>query len=85
MKESRSVSTEVSAEISAAFWGVTATMGISKTTGYNWEITDSSTKSEANSFTVQVIVSPGKKVQIQEAVGVCGDSTVHTQMFRLQS
>eukprot|EP00092_Neocalanus_flemingeri_P084707 GFUD01106454.1.p1 GENE.GFUD01106454.1~~GFUD01106454.1.p1 ORF type:complete len:309 (-),score=24.12 GFUD01106454.1:698-1624(-) len=83
MTQSRSVSTTVSASISAAFWGVTATMGISGTTGYDWKTTDSTTKSETRSYTVSVEVPPKSTFTIEEVVGFCGGSTIHTQMFRI--
>lgn len=83
MKESRSVSATVSASIEASFWGVTATLGVSATTGYDWGKTDTETRSESKTFDVQVKVPPQVKMQIQEAVGTCGGSTIHTQMFRI--
>ena len=82
MKRSRSVSATVSASVSAAFWGITATLGVSDTTGHDWSKTDTTVKSESTSFTVQVDVPAGVKMSIEDAVGTCGGSKVHTKLFR---
>lgn len=83
MQNSQSVSKTVSAELEIAFWGNTAKLGVSSTTGFDWTKTDSTTKSETTSFTVEVEVPPGVKMSIQDAVGTCGGSKIHTQLFRI--
>ena len=78
-----SVSATVSAEIGASFFSAfRAKVGVSATTGFDWKTTDSETQSTSTAFNVKELVPAGKKIQIQEVVGTCGGSTVHTQMFR---
>jgi len=83
MTESMSVSATLSAEISAEFWGSTFTAGLELTTGYDWTKTDSETKSEAKTYSVEIMIPAGAKLLIQEVKGTCGGSTIHTQMFRV--
>ena len=83
MAQSKSVSTTVSVELEAKFWDIISSkLGVSQTTKYDWTKTDSETKSEMKSYSVEVIIPARTKVQIQEAVGTCGGSTIHTQLFR---
>merc|ERR1712119_49435 len=83
MQESKSIDASVSAGIEAEFWGITASMEVSVSTGFDWSQTDSDTKSEAKTYNVEIVVPAGTKLQIQEVVGLCGDSTIHTQMFKV--
>ena len=60
-----SVSATVSAEISASFFSAfSAKVGVSATTGFDWKTTDSETQSTSTTFTVELTVPAGKKIQI---------------------
>lgn len=84
--ESMSVGTSVEASYKESFFGVfEASMGVSMSTGYNWGSVDSTTKSDAKSYTIHMAVPAHEKVQIEAAVGNCGSSNVYTQLFRVIS
>merc|ERR1712211_75537 len=61
------------------------TLDISTTTGYNWSQKDSTTWEDKKTYTVSQDVPGGEKVQIQAAVGYCGQNMVETKMFRVIS
>merc|ERR1711936_809357 len=61
------------------------TLDISVTTGFNWSQKDSTTWSDQKTYTVSQEVPAGEKVQIQAAVGHCGQNMVETKMFKVVS
>jgi len=61
------------------------TLEVSVTTGFNWSEKDSTTWSDQKTYTVSQEVPAGEKVQIQAAVGYCGQNMVETKMFRVVS
>jgi hypothetical protein len=58
---------------------------ISATTGFDWSQKDSTTWSDQKTYTVSQEVPAGEKVEIQAAVGYCGNNMVETKMFRVVS
>jgi len=83
MSEGMSVDETVSAEMSEGFFDIFETkIGVSVTTGYNWNEVSSEAQSETREFWVQTDVPAGKTLQIQQAKGMCGGSEVNTEMFR---
>jgi len=58
---------------------------ITTTTGYNWSNKDTTTWSDQQTYEVSQTVPAGEKVQIQAAVGYCGQNMVETKMFRVVS
>eukprot|EP00091_Calanus_sinicus_P019745 TRINITY_DN5071_c0_g1_i3.p2 TRINITY_DN5071_c0_g1~~TRINITY_DN5071_c0_g1_i3.p2 ORF type:complete len:154 (-),score=23.82 TRINITY_DN5071_c0_g1_i3:114-575(-) len=84
--ESMSVGTSVEASFKESFFGVfESSIGYSASTGYNWGSVDSTTKSDAKSYTIHMAVPPHEKVQIEAAVGICGSNNVYTQLYRVIS
>lgn len=79
------VSATVSKAISASFFDIfSSTIGLSLTTDYDWTSTDTETRSETKTFKVDVDIPPGVRVSVEEAVGTCGGSSVHTLMYRIR-
>jgi len=58
---------------------------VSVSTGFDWSQKDSTTWSDQKTYTVSQSVPAGEKVQIQAAVGYCGQNMVETKMFRVIS
>ena len=78
-----SVSAGVEVSIKESFFGVfEESVGYSVNTGYDWGSVDSTTKSDAKSYKIELEIPPHEKAQIESAVGYCGSNNVHTQMFR---
>jgi len=83
MSEGMHIDDTVSAEMKAGFFDIfETTIGVSVTTGYNWNEVSTEAQSETREFWVQTDVPAGKLLQIQQAVGKCGGSDVNTEMFR---
>jgi len=83
MSESMSIDETISFEIKAAFYEIfEESLGTSVTTGYNWSEISSEAKSETQEFSVTTNVPGGRKIEIQQTKGVCGNSEVNTEMFR---
>ena len=61
-----------------------ATLGFSMTTGYDWGHTSSVTKSITEQFQVNAEAPAGMILTIEQAVGICGDTEVKTEMFRIR-
>lgn len=78
-----SVSVTWEAEVKASLFGQTASQGVSATTGYDWTSLDEEEKTTTRTYNVDVLVPAGLKVHIEEVLGTCGGSSVHTQMFRV--
>ncbi len=91
------IGTEWSAELLQGFYGhisVTETLkqsffklfevedSVEFSTGYNWQETSTSAKGELQSFKVETEIPAGKILKIEQAVGLCGDSAVKTEMFK---
>merc|ERR1719462_494232 len=64
---------------------VKCSLEITTTTGYNWSNKDTTTWSDQQTYEVSQTVPAGEKVQIQAAVGYCGQNMVETKMFRVVS
>ena len=78
-----SVSETVEESIKASFFGIfEANIGFSLSTGYDWGSVDSTTKSDAKSYQIELEILPHEKAQIEAAVGNCGSNEVHTQLYR---
>merc|ERR1711971_392782 len=60
-------------------------LDVSVSTGFDWSQKDSTTWSDQKTYTVSQDVPGGEKVQIQAAVGYCGQNMVETKMFRVIS
>merc|ERR1711915_1071441 len=83
MSEGMSIDETVSAEMSAGFFDIFETkLGVSVTTGYNWNEVSTEAQSETKEFSVQTDVPAGKSIQIQQTKGTCGGSDVNTERFR---
>merc|ERR1711860_44798 len=83
MSHSMSIDTSISTEMSVDFFRrFSATIGVSLSTGYNWESVSERTMSETETFIVSAHAPPGMVLVIEQAVGRCDDSTVNTEMFR---
>jgi len=83
MSEGMSIDATVSEEMSAGFFDIfEEKIGYSVTTGYNWNEVSTEAQSETKEFQVQTDVPAGESIQIQQAKGTCGGSTVYTEMFR---
>jgi len=83
MSEGMSIDETISEEMSEGFFGIfEAKIGVSVTTGYNWNEVSTEAQSETREFWVQTDVSAGKSIQIQQTKGTCGGSDVNTEMFR---
>jgi len=83
MSEGMSIDETVSAEMSAGFFDIfESKIGMSVTTGYNWNEVSTEAKSETKEFQVETNVPAGESIQIQQTKGTCGGSTVNTEMFR---
>jgi len=83
MSEGFSISSTVTAEMKASFWGIfEAGLSVSETTGYDWSTTSSEAQNEEQQFSVETDVPGGSVIQIQQTKGTCGDSNVKTEMFR---
>merc|ERR1711915_142792 len=83
MSEGFDISSSVTYEMKASFWGIfEETLGVSVTTGYDWSETSTQAQNEEKQFTVETQVPGGVAIQIQQAKGTCGDSDVKTEMFR---
>jgi len=61
------------------------TFTFSQSIGYDWSQKDSTTWEDKKTYTVSQDVPGGEKVQIQAAVGYCGQNMVETKMFRVIS
>jgi len=85
MSESKKVSDKVDAAITISFWRIVASLGYSHTTEYDWTNPSEVAKSESVTTTVKITVAPFKKLQLDQAVGTCGGTTVHTEMLRAVS
>jgi|ERR1712179_29760 len=83
MSNSMDISTTISEEVKAGFFGIfEASIGVSVTTGYNWSETSTEAKSETKEFSDVIEVPGGRVITIQQAKGKCGGSEVNTEMFR---
>jgi len=83
MSEGMSIDETVSYEMSAAFFEIfEEKLGVSVTTGYNWNEVSTEAMSETKEFSIETDVPAGKSIQIQQTKGKCGDSTVNTEFFR---
>merc|ERR1711872_178161 len=83
MSEGMSVDETVSAEMSEGFFDIFETkIGVSVTTGYNWNDMSTEAQSETREFWVQTDVPAGRTLQIQQTKGTCGGSEVNTERFR---
>merc|ERR1711915_922937 len=83
MSEGMSADATISEEMSVAFFEIfEAKIGVSVTTGYNWNKVSSQAQNEVKKYTDSVEVPAGKIIQMQQAKGTCGGSNVFTEMFR---
>jgi len=83
MSEGFSISSSVTYEMKASFWGIfEESLSVSETTGYDWSETSTQAQNEEQEFSVETLVPGGVVIQIQQAKGICGDSDVKTEMFR---
>jgi len=83
---SGSISTTIKNAITVSLGEIFSyTLDISTTTGYDWSQKDSTTWEDKKTYTVSQDVPGGEKVQIQAAVGYCGQNMVETKMFRVIS
>jgi len=83
LSSSMSIDVTIEEELTAQFFGLfSETLGISTTTGYNWEYVSDSTMGQLETFTVSAEAPPGLVLVIEQAVGHCDGSTAHTEMFR---
>merc|ERR1740129_2572551 len=57
-------------------------IGTSITTGYNWGRAGSEVFNEQEEYELTVEVLPGFILQIDQAVGACGDNDVKTELFK---
>jgi len=82
--QSMSESIEVKAEMSASFEDLfSASLTATSTTGFDWSSANTDTFSETTTITDQLVIRPGKKAVLQQAVGTCGYSKVRTSMFQI--
>ena len=66
--------------LSASF---TASVGMSKTTGFNWGQSSSDTWSSESTQHLQIPVKAGKNVRIDQVKGVCGPYTASASKYRI--
>jgi len=86
IKESLSVSEEVSEKVKSTFWNkFKASLGLSEKTGYDWNEVPFFVKSEVTTSLNKVEVSPGKAVKIKQVVGICGASKVYTELTLVET
>ena len=79
-----SIDATVSASIETSFFDLFGTqLGVSATTGYDWTETTEATKNEQITIEVKSSVRPGYILQIQQAMGTCGDSYSNTELFKI--
>ena len=79
----KTVSTTVEASMEGTFKKVFKVgLKTSRTTGYNWSTASSRTFSKSTTTGVWCWVKPGQKIRIEQVVGQCGDSVVHTTYYR---
>ena len=77
------IDVSVTSTITAAFFEIfEASSSATFSTGYDWKSTSTEAKSEATSFTIETEIPAGKILKIEQAQGLCGKSTVKTEMFR---
>jgi len=73
----------ISEEISVQFFRMfSETLGISATTGFNWQFVSNSVQGEQTEVKVDVEAPPGTTATIEQTIGHCGGSDVNTDMFR---
>ena len=77
------VDASVTVKTQASFFGLfKGEVSGTLSTGYNWQSISSEAKSEQTSYTIETEIQAGAKSKIEQVQGVCGDSTVNTEMFR---
>lgn len=57
-------------------------VGISKATGYDWSSTTEDTWSEGKTNTITTTVPAGRRFQVNQVVGSCGNLETYTNSFR---
>ena len=73
----------VKAEIKKKFFGLFAVKAsATSTTKYNWKKTSYEAMSDLSTFNIATEIPAGKILKIEQARGVCGDSSVKTEMFK---
>lgn len=84
MTASFGTSLTVKEELQESFYGLfKQSTSISATINFDWKTMDTEETSTDTSYTVDVTLPAGLKVFIQEVVGTCDGSKIHTQMFKV--
>ena len=85
LSQTNSTSLAISEAISFDFQGeFSGSLGVSSTTGYDWTKSTSVTRMSQTWFEVKATAAPYTVLKIDQTVGKCGDSTVHTELFRIR-
>jgi len=83
LSASMSIDQTIEEELSAQFFDLFgSSIGISVTTGYNWEHVSSETQDVAVGISVDAEAPAGMVLTIEQAVGHCDGSSAKTEMFR---
>lgn len=86
VQNSMSIDVTIEESLEASYFTLLSeTLGISASTGYDWTLTSTETKSEEHSYEVDTDVPPGTIVMIDGAIGKCGGSTSKTELFKISS
>ena len=84
LSTSMSVDYTVSAKLKVEFFELfSETVGVSVSTGYNWNSVSSETINEQHTISITATATPGYVARIEQAVGHCGGSTAKTELFRV--
>lgn len=81
--ESMSIDASIEVSMKATIYEIfEMSIGTSITTGYNWGTAGSEVFNEQIEYELTVEVLPGLILQIDQAVGACGDNDVKTELFK---
>jgi len=81
--ESMSIDASIEVSMKATIYEIfEVNIGTSITTGYNWGTAGSEVFNEQIEYELTVEVLPGLILQIDQAVGACGDNDVKTELFK---
>jgi len=81
--ESMSIDATIEAAMSESFFGMfSSVIGLSSTTGYDWNNTSSAARSETKTFDEEAVVDAHSLLIIEGAEGECGGNNVKTELFR---
>jgi len=83
MSSGSDISVTVEETMQAGFWSIfSSELGVSASTGYNWQSVSASAQAEETTTTIAMTVPPGMVVSVEQTVGRCDGSSVKTEKFR---